>query len=108
MSRPAATRTPPHSAGATGARNTGTTRGASTARAAGTPDALAGLELRERLALLMHEGALDPKRWREFLEGLGRRLKGAATLILRSPHVAEAGLLYSWGGSDEVLAQYAR
>ena len=107
MSRPAATRTPPHSAGATGARNTGTTRGASTARAAGTPDALAGLELRERLALLMHEGALDPKRWREFLEGLGRRLKGAATLILRSPHVAEAGLLYSWGGSDEVLAQYA-
>ena len=55
----------------------------------------------------MHEGALDPKRWREFLEGLGRRMKGAATLLLRSPHVAEAGLLYSWGGSDEVLAQYA-
>jgi DNA-binding CsgD family transcriptional regulator/PAS domain-containing protein len=70
-------------------------------------DTLAGLELRERLALLVHEGALEPKRWREFLEALGRRLKGAATLLLRSPHVAEAGLLYSWGGSDEVLAQYA-
>ena len=65
-------------------------------------------DLRERLALLVHEGALDPKRWREFLEGLGRRMKGAATLLLRSPHVAEAGLLYSWGGTDEVLAQYAR
>jgi DNA-binding CsgD family transcriptional regulator/PAS domain-containing protein len=35
-------------------------------------------------------------------------LKGAATLILRSPHVAEAGLLYSWGGGDEVLLQYNR
>jgi DNA-binding CsgD family transcriptional regulator/PAS domain-containing protein len=55
----------------------------------------------------MHEGALEPKRWREFLELLGRRMKGAATLLLRSPHVAEAGVLYSWGGSDEVLAQYA-
>jgi DNA-binding CsgD family transcriptional regulator/PAS domain-containing protein len=80
---------------------------AASAGAAGASDPLAALELRERLALLMHEGALDPKRWREFLEGLGRRLKGAATLLLRSPHVAEAGLLYSWGGSEEVLAQYA-
>jgi len=92
MTRPAATRATSRSAAA----------------ATGMPgDSLAGLELRERLALLMHEGALEPKRWREFLEGLGRRLKGAATLLLRSPHVAEAGLLYSWGGSDEVLAQYA-
>lgn len=92
MTRPATTRATPRSA----------------ATAGGTAnDSLAGLELRERLALLVHEGALDPKRWREFLEGLGRRLKGAATLLLRSPHVAEAGLLYSWGGSDEVLAQYA-
>ncbi len=64
-------------------------------------------DLRERLALLMHEGALEPKRWREFLEGLGRRMRGAATLLLRSPHVAEAPLLYSWGGSEEVLAQYS-
>ncbi|MGB9331792.1 MAG: hypothetical protein WCB10_13585 [Steroidobacteraceae bacterium] len=71
------------------------------------PAVSASLDLRERLALLMHEGALEPKRWREFLEGLGQRMKGAATLLLRSPHVAEAGLLYSWGGSDEVLAQYA-
>lgn len=92
MTRPASTRT--------------TTRSAAAA-AGSAGDSLAGLDLRERLALLMHEGALDPKRWREFLEGLGRRLKGAATLLLRSPHVAEAGLLYSWGGSDEVLAQYA-
>jgi DNA-binding CsgD family transcriptional regulator/PAS domain-containing protein len=64
-------------------------------------------DLRDRLTLLMHEGALEPKRWRELLELLGRRMKGAATLLLRSPHVAEAGVLYSWGGSDEVLAQYA-
>jgi DNA-binding CsgD family transcriptional regulator len=89
MSRPAATRSAPRAA------------------AGGATDTTAALELRERLALLMHEGALDPKRWREFLEGLGRRMKGAATLLLRSPHVAEAGLLYSWGGSDEVLAQYS-
>ena len=26
-------------------------------------------------------------------------MKGAATLLLRSPHVAEAGLLYSWAGA---------
>lgn len=88
MSRPAATRSPSRAA-------------------ASANDSGASLELRERLALLMHEGALEPKRWREFLEGLGRRMKGAATLLLRSPHVAEAGLLYSWGGSDEVLAQYS-
>jgi DNA-binding CsgD family transcriptional regulator len=91
MSRPAATRT-----------------AARTPAATNSAEPNASLELRERLALLMHEGALEPKRWREFLEGLGRRMKGAATLLLRSPHVAEAGLLYSWGGSDEVLAQYAR
>jgi DNA-binding CsgD family transcriptional regulator len=87
-----------------------TTRIASRAAPAGastTTEAIGSLALRERLTLLMHEGALEPKRWREFLEGLGKRLKGAATLLLRSPHVAEAGLLYSWGGSDEVLAQYA-
>ncbi len=64
-----------------------------------SPEFGAALDLRERLALLMHEGALEPKRWREFLEGLGQRMKGAATLLLRSPHVAEAGLLYSWGGA---------
>lgn len=87
MSRPAP-RTTPRAASASGAETT-------------------TAELRERLTLLMHEGALEPKRWREFLEALGRRMKGAATLLLRSPHVAEAGLLYSWGGSDEVLAQYA-
>jgi DNA-binding CsgD family transcriptional regulator len=65
------------------------------------------LELRERLAMLLHEGALEPKRWREFLEGLARRLRGAASLILRSPTLGEAGLIYSWGGTDEVVAQYA-
>jgi DNA-binding CsgD family transcriptional regulator/PAS domain-containing protein len=65
------------------------------------------LELRERLAVLLHEGALEPKRWREFLEGLAKRLRGAATLILRSPTLGEAGLIYSWGGTEEVLAQYA-
>ena len=86
---------------------TAATRSAPRAAAGSATEGTAALELRERLALLMHEGALDPKRWREFLEGLGRRMKGAATLLLRSPHVAEAGLLYSWGGSDEVLAQYA-
>jgi len=104
MSRPATTRPTTRAVNPAGM---GTARSASAARSANAPDRLAALDLRERLALLMHEGALDPKRWREFLEGLGRRLKGAATLILRSPHVAEAGLLYSWGGSDEVLAQYA-
>ena len=84
-------------------------RSASRAAAAATQSAELGAtqELRDRLTLLMHEGALEPKRWREFLELLGRRMKGAATLLLRSPHVAEAGVLYSWGGSDEVLAQYA-
>jgi hypothetical protein len=73
-----------------------TTRFASRAAPGGassTTEAIASLALRERLTLLMHEGALEPKRWREFLEGLGKRLKGAATLLLRSPHVAEAGLL---------------
>jgi DNA-binding CsgD family transcriptional regulator/PAS domain-containing protein len=89
MSRPATTRPSPRSAPASSA------------------DLAASLDLRERLTLLMHEGALDPKHWREFLEALGRRMRGAATLLLRSPHVAEAGLLYSWGGSDEVLAQYS-
>jgi DNA-binding CsgD family transcriptional regulator/PAS domain-containing protein len=79
----------------------------SAARSSLAHDGNAALELRERLALLMHEGALEPKHWRLFLEGLGRRMKGAATLLLRSPHIAEAGLLYSWGGTDEVLAQYA-
>lgn len=84
------------------------TRSRTTAPAAnGAADIAATLDLREKLTLLVHEGAIDPKRWREFLEGLGRRLKGAATLLLRSPHVAEAGLLYSWGGSEEVLGQYA-
>jgi DNA-binding CsgD family transcriptional regulator/PAS domain-containing protein len=79
----------------------------SAARTSHAHDGNASLDLRERLALLMHEGALDPKHWRAFLETLGRRMKGAATLLLRSPHIAEAGLLYSWGGTDEVLAQYA-
>ena len=79
----------------------------SAARSSPAADDNASLDLRERLALLMHEGALEPKHWRAFLEGLGRRMKGAATLLLRSPHIAEAGLLYSWGGTDEVLAQYA-
>src|SRR5450755_1876408 len=93
MSPPAASRSPARTV-------------ASASRAAA--ESAAAPELRERLTLLLHEGAINPKRWREFLEGLGRRLKGAATLILRSPHVAEAGLLYSWGGSDEVLGQYNR
>jgi DNA-binding CsgD family transcriptional regulator/PAS domain-containing protein len=75
--------------------------------ASNATDVAGSLQLREQLTLLMHEAALDPKRWRGFLELLGRRLKGSAKLLLRSPHVAEAGLLYSWGGSDEVLAQYA-
>ncbi len=91
MSRPAAPR--PHS------RHTAT--------ATSPADSSSPQDLRERLILLMHEGALDPKRWREFLEALGQRMKSAATLLLRSPHIAEAGLLYSWGGTDEVLAQYA-
>jgi len=77
------------------------------AAASQSADLSATQDLRDRLTLLMHEGALEPKRWRELLELLGRRMKGAATLLLRSPHVAEAGVLYSWGGSDEVLAQYA-
>ena len=89
MSRPATTRSSPRTA------------------TANSTDVSASLDLRERLTLLMYEGALDPKHWRELLEALGRRMKGAATLLLRSPHVAEAGLLYSWGGPDEVLAQYA-
>jgi DNA-binding CsgD family transcriptional regulator/PAS domain-containing protein len=84
-----------------------TPRSSTRSSPANSADLSASPELRERLTLLMHEGALDPKHWREFLEALGRRMKGAATLLLRSPHVAEAGLLYSWGGSDEVLAQYA-
>ncbi len=93
MSPPAATRAPARAA-------------ASASHGAARSPASA--DLRERLTLLVHEGAINPRRWREFLEGLGQRLNGAATLILRSPHVAEAGLLYSWGGSDEVLGQYNR
>ncbi|MBS0366872.1 MAG: helix-turn-helix transcriptional regulator [Proteobacteria bacterium] len=101
---PGSTRSTTHAAGSAAARSAAA-RSAAAARA--TDTVAAGDVLRERLALLLHEGALEPKRWREFLQGLGERLKGAATLLLRSPHVAEAGLLYSWGGSDEVLAQYA-
>jgi DNA-binding CsgD family transcriptional regulator/PAS domain-containing protein len=68
-----------------------------------------GPELHEQMAQLLHEGALEPKRWREFLEVLGRQLKGnSATLILRSPTIGETGLLYTWGGSAEVISQYAR
>jgi hypothetical protein len=54
------------------------------------------------------KGALEPKRWRDLLELLGRELKGnSATLILRSPTCGEAGVLHSWGGSPEVLSQYS-
>jgi DNA-binding CsgD family transcriptional regulator len=61
------------------------------------------------MALLLHEGALEPKRWREFLELLGRRLKGSsATLILRSPTIGETGLLYTWGGNEKVVSEYAQ
>lgn len=67
-----------------------------------------GPDVHEQLAQLLHEGALDPKRWRDMLELLGRELKGnSATLILRSPTCGEAGVLHSWGGSPEVLSQYS-
>ena len=67
-----------------------------------------GPDVHEQLAQLLHEGALDPKRWRDMLELLGRALKGnSATLILRSPTCGEAGVLHSWGGSPEVLSQYS-
>jgi DNA-binding CsgD family transcriptional regulator len=65
-------------------------------------------DVHDQLVQLLHEGALEPKRWRELLELLGRHLKGnSATLILRSPTSGEAGLLYTWGGSAEVISQYA-
>jgi len=63
--------------------------------------------LHERMALLLHEGALEPKRWRDFLELLGQELRGATTLILRSPTIGQQGLVYGWGGTDEVRAEYA-
>jgi DNA-binding CsgD family transcriptional regulator/PAS domain-containing protein len=63
--------------------------------------------LHERMSLLLHEGALEPKRWRDLLELLGRQLRGAATLILRSPTIGQTGLVYSWGGTEEVLDEYA-
>jgi DNA-binding CsgD family transcriptional regulator/PAS domain-containing protein len=66
------------------------------------------VDVHEELVQLLHEGALEPKRWRELLELLGRHLKGnSATLILRSPTTGEAGLLYTWGGTPEVISQYA-
>jgi hypothetical protein len=38
----------------------------------------------------------------------GRELRGnSATLILRSPTIGETGLLYTWGGSAEVISQYS-
>jgi hypothetical protein len=66
------------------------------------------VDLHDQMAQLLHEGALDPKRWRDFLELLGRELRGnSATLILRSPTIGETGLLYTWGGSAEVISQYS-
>lgn len=66
------------------------------------------LQLFSHLVLLLHEGALEPRRWQEFLEAAAQRLKGnAATLVLRSPAAGEAGLLYTWGGRPEGEQAYA-
>lgn len=60
-----------------------------------------------QLLLLLHEGALEPSRWREFLELVGRRLKANyAALVLRSPAIGESGLLYTWGAQPEATAAY--
>src|SRR5690606_21513094 len=60
-----------------------------------------------QLLLLLYEGALDPGRWREFLELVGRRLKANyETLVLRSPAFGESGLLYNWGAQPEGTAAY--
>ncbi|MEZ5533694.1 MAG: hypothetical protein R3E69_15085 [Steroidobacteraceae bacterium] len=59
------------------------------------------------LLLKLHEGALEPDRWSEFLGLLGRRLKANyVTLMLRSPAIGECGLLYTWGASVEGTAAY--
>lgn len=59
------------------------------------------------LLLPLHEAALEPARWRNFLEGVGRRLKANhATLILRSPAIGESGLLYTWGAHAEGTSAY--
>lgn len=66
-------------------------------------------ELQElsELLLLLHEGALEPGRWREFLALVGRRLKANyATLVLRSPAIGESGLMYTWGTHPEGTAAY--
>lgn len=85
-------------------------RQAVTARTAPRIDkaALADAEILERAILLMHEGALEPRRWKEMLGVLGQRLQAnSATLILRSPSMSETGLFYVWGGREDVLTQYA-
>ena len=62
-----------------------------------------------QLLLLLHEGALEPGRWREFLERVGRRLKANYTaLVLRSPAIDESGLIYTWGGRPEGTAAYTQ
>lgn len=70
--------------------------------------ASADLDAFSRLVLLLHEGALVPSRWQEFLEAVARHLEGnAATLVLRSPAAGEAVLLYSWGCRPEGTQAYA-
>ena len=62
-----------------------------------------------RLALLAHEGALDPRRWPDFLEAVARCLNGnAAAILVRSPASGEPGQLYSWGGTPDIEAACAR
>lgn len=76
-------------------------------RPTGIGPARGDLQDYSQLLLRLYEGAIDPGRWREFLELVGRRMKANyATLVLRSPAIGESGLLYSWGARSEGTAAY--
>ena len=73
-------------------------------------DPASGRDVHEELAQLLHEGALEPKRWRDMLELLGRELKGnsADADSAFPPPAARLVCFTAWGGSPEVLSpQYS-
>jgi len=76
------------------------------AAAQGTRTAMA-LEQFNQLAQLIHEGALKPAAWREFLALITQCLQGnCAALILRVPQLGEIPLKVTFGGSPESEGHY--
>lgn len=65
------------------------------------------LQQLSRAVRMLYEGALDPKRWPEFLRFVCKQLKGkSATLLLPSPNGVEPGPIYTWGCKPEHIAAY--